>query len=477
MRKRLAAAVVVSLLSGLITSGVADAAALQPVLTAKTIGGMSAEFTVDPGPGAAEIESITYDLGIGYTMPVLGNRSITHNYLHPGTYEISAVVVDVAGNRGTARSTFATAGSGYTAFGPTRILDTRSGLGAPLRKLAPRGSLHLDVAGLPATTTAVAVNVTVANATAAGWLAAYPYGQARPNSSVVDYPAGMPVSNATVVAVNGSSLTLYNGGGAAVDVIVDITGYFEKSGENNGFDPMFVPVRLIDTRAGSRPLSAGSTMELNVETDRTPYGATAVALNVTAVAPSASGFVTVYPAGNARPNSSNLNFTAGRIVANQVIVPITRVDDDHAMIRFYSNATTHLLIDVTGYFGGTTFSHFVPVTPARVVDTRSDIGLAGPLAARSTNWARTGTAAPANLGTPDGIIASAKVVNATRAGFLGAEATFSYDPPLTSLLNFYPGTVTGNFMLGRYDIGTYFHNGSSGTIDVVADAFGYFYID
>lgn len=475
MRKRLAVPVVVSLLAGLLTTGAANAAAvLAPVLSATTVGATSAEFSVDPGPGAAEVESITYDLGDGWTIPVQGNQSRRHSYLDPGTYEVSAVVVDVAGNRATARTSYTTAGSGYAPFGPRRVLDTRTGLGAPPRKLAPRTALELNVSGIPADATAVVVNVTVTNTTTPGWLAAYPWGRPRPNSSVVDYTAGVTVSNATIVGVNGRSLNLYNGGSAGVDVVVDITGYFEKSGEDNGFGALVSPTRLLDTRAGGGPVPAGRTIEVNVDTDHGPYQPTAVALNVTAVDPATSGFVTAFPAGGARPNSSSLNFPAGRTVANLVIVPITWVDADHSTVSLYTNATTQLLVDVTGYFGDGV-AHFVPVDPTRVVDTRVDLGLAGPLAPRSLNFGETGTASPANLRIPYAVIGSAKAVNATRSGFLGAEPLHTYDPPRTSLLNFTPGTVTGNFFLHFFGIGTYFRNGSSGTVDVVADAFGYFY--
>lgn len=485
MRKRLATATVVSLLSGLLTGGVAEASVLEPVLIVTPAGAMTAELSVDPGPSAGEIESITYDSSFGFPRKVEGNASVTYSYVHPGTYDVSAVVVDVDGNRATATATYTTEGSGYAPFGPSRFLDTRTGLGAPRQKLGPRGSLDVQISGregIPPEATAVAINITVTNATAAGWVVAYPWGRPRPNSSIVDYTAGTNISNATIVGIapadiNSSGLTLYNGGAATIDVIVDVTGYFIKSGSDNGFESMIFPERLLDTRtaSGGAPLAAGATIDLNVETDEAPVEPTAAVLNVTAVSPARSGHVTAFPAGSTRPTASSLNFPAGRTVANLVIVPVTSVGDNQHMVSFHTNASTHLIVDVAGYFGSIN-NHFVPINPSRVIDTRRDLGLPGPLAPLSTNYENTGTAAPANLGSPDGIIGSAKVVNATRPGFLRAHGLHSADKQ-TSLLNFTPGTITGNVFMLHFSIGTYFHNGSPGTVDLVADVSGYFYFD
>ena len=48
-------------------------------------------------------------------------------------------------------------------------------------------------------------------------------------------------------------------------------------------------------------------------------GADGVALTLTTVEPTAAGFATVFPCGQAPPFVSNLNFVTGQIVANAVI--------------------------------------------------------------------------------------------------------------------------------------------------------------
>ncbi|MFD4245034.1 hypothetical protein ACFWP3_26120 [Streptomyces sp. NPDC058525] len=50
--------------------------------------------------------------------------------------------------------------------------------------------------------------------------------------------------------------------------------------------------------------------------------AKAVVLNVTVTDPKSDGHLTVWPSGTTRPDSSNLNWTTGRTVANLVTVPV-----------------------------------------------------------------------------------------------------------------------------------------------------------
>ena len=54
--------------------------------------------------------------------------------------------------------------------------------------------------------------------------------------------------------------------------------------------------------------------------------------------------MTVFPCGT-RPEASNLNFVAGRTVANAVLVPVSAA----GTICFYVYGTAHLLADVSGY--------------------------------------------------------------------------------------------------------------------------------
>ena len=111
-----------------------------------------------------------------------------------------------------------------------RILDTRTGLGAPQAKLAAGAALSLQVTGrggVPADgVEAVVLNVTVTGPATGGWLAAWPAGEALPLVSNLNYVARQTVPNLVVVKVGaGGAVNLYSSGGP-VDVIADVAGWF-----------------------------------------------------------------------------------------------------------------------------------------------------------------------------------------------------------------------------------------------------------
>ena len=120
-------------------------------------------------------------------------------------------------------------------------------------------------------------------------------------------------------------------------------------------------------------ISAGATFSLTVAgRGGVPgSGVGSVALNVTAVNPSGSGYITVWPAGQTQPNASNLNFVGGQTIPNMVIVPLGA----NGQISLFSSATVDLLVDVLGWFP--TGSSFTGLTPARLMDTRGGPKLNG----------------------------------------------------------------------------------------------------
>jgi hypothetical protein len=81
-----------------------------------------------------------------------------------------------------------------------------------------------------------------------------------------------------------------------------------------------------------------------------PSTATAVVLNGVAISPtSGPGFLTLNPAGTARPLTSPINSNAGRIRANNAIIPLGALLDIN-VYGLQSTGTTDMVIDVNGYF-------------------------------------------------------------------------------------------------------------------------------
>ncbi|QQQ74126.1 PKD domain-containing protein [Saccharothrix sp. 6-C] len=454
---------------------------LNPGLTVSRRGGMTVVFDADPGGSPWNIATTTFDFGDGKTETVTGEVS-QHRYDRAGTYQVRATATDAGGNTATTTTSVATLGSGYVKHGPTRFLDTRTGVGAPVQKVAPYSTVRLAVGGrhgVPADVTAVAMNLTVTGATADGYLTAHPSGQARPTASVVDFRAGGTVPGLTTVAVGGGHVDLFNGSPGSVDLIADVTGYFTKATTAEGFTPVY-PSRLLDTRDGlgtvsPRPVVAGETFTQRVAghyTGDVPGQATAALLTVTVVGPRAPGHLTVYPSGTANPQTSSLNYSAGQTITNSVIVPLGA--DGH--LDLYANATTDVVIDVIGYFARFGKSYLVPVSPIRAVDTRSGIGgPAGALPGRSNTQYTLDQGAPKLDFGPTAVTFNAKVVNPQRDGYLTASHR---DPdhfqPTAATLNFTPGAVTNNLAVTEQATAG-FYNGSDGSLDLVVDVTGYFY--
>jgi len=113
----------------------------------------------------------------------------------------------------------------FSAQVPTRILDTRNGIGS----IGPNAVLPVQVAGMggvPADARAVVVNLTATNTTAPSYLSAYPDGMTRPTVSDLNWVAGDTVPNLAIIKVGDKgSIDLYNAAGWT-DAVVDVVGWY-----------------------------------------------------------------------------------------------------------------------------------------------------------------------------------------------------------------------------------------------------------
>ncbi len=229
---------------------------------------------------------------------------------------------------------------------PSRVLDTR-------RTATPRrtGDVVLDLTGTPAAgATAVVLNVTVAQPDARGYLVAHPSGTARPATSNVNVEKGQTQANEVVVRVGSDGKVVLSLQGASAAVVADLVGVVRRPAPPGGYTALPVPVRAGDSRTGlglpKGRVRGPVTLTLP---DAVPAGATGVLLDVTATAGTAAGYVTVYPAGSAVPETSNVNFPAGLTQANEVL---SRVGAGRAVVLDVEgtrNASAALVVDVVGY--------------------------------------------------------------------------------------------------------------------------------
>jgi hypothetical protein len=260
----------------------------------------------------------------------------------------------------SAQTLAAQAGEGgqFVPLVPNRLLDTRSGVGAPTAPLQDNSSLDLQVTGrggVPATgVAAVVMNLTGTNTTAAGYLTAWPTGSPRQTTSNLNFVPDQSVPNLAVVPVGtGGKVSIYNFAGAT-DALADVVGYYTAPGvtvDGGGLFHAMAPDRFLDTRQTGGTLGTDASLGLTV-TGRAaiPAEAVGVVMNVTATNTTEPGFVTVFPAGATRPITSNLNFVPGQSVPNLVMGKIGA----GGVVSIYNFAgNTDVVVDVVGWYGPT----------------------------------------------------------------------------------------------------------------------------
>jgi uncharacterized protein YkwD len=247
---------------------------------------------------------------------------------------------------------------GMVTVSPTRILDTRSGLGGS-RRLTAGQSITLQVTGtqsvVPPDAVGVAVNITGVQAGAGMYITAYPCGGSVPTTSNLNLVSGETRANAAVVGLSSSgSLCLY--ASQPVDILIDVTGYLLRSGGDR-FTPL-APTRLVDTRdtalttvnlgTNGAQVPASQALTVPMAGQRgIPADARALTLNVTTVGATGNGFVTAFPAGSALPSSSTVNMQASQAIPNAAVSDLS----DAGALAFYASRPTHLIVDIVGYWG------------------------------------------------------------------------------------------------------------------------------
>lgn len=146
------------------------------------------------------------------------------------------------------------------------------------------------------------------------------------------------------------------------------------------FSPI-TPTRLLDTRPAGDTVdgesekgglvAANAVVELRVRNRAgVPITAPAVVLNVAAVSPAGTGFVTVWPCNEAKPLASNLNVTAGVNRANVVVAKVATSGPKVDKVCLSPSVSMHLLADASGFYSAA--GDYASLTPGRLLDTRAN---------------------------------------------------------------------------------------------------------
>lgn len=360
----------------------------------QTARGTCSGQTIPPNAMAITGNITTVESGVGYltlypsdaTLPLVANSNYGVNQVLNNVFTVGLgepdgafkifvtsttdVVVDVTGY-------YAPPGAGGLYFHPLpkpiRLLETRSGPGftgcntpgAPIQAITETTqSSHLtcDTVTIPSTAKAIVGNATVVAPVNNGYLTLFSADVTRPLVASSNYKSGQTMNAPFTVGLSPTGeFKIYSI--SMTDLVIDVLGYYSADATDiNGTGLLFTglprPVRLLDTRPGQvgctapgAVITGGSTVTQNargvcagVTIDNT---ALAIVGNATVVGPASMGYLTFWPSTAAQPEVAISNYTSGQTFNRHFIVGLGSGD---GAFKMFSLATTHLVIDVSGYF-------------------------------------------------------------------------------------------------------------------------------
>ena len=377
------------------------------------------------------------------------------------------------------------AGARYTPVNPVRVLDTGA------RGLTNGGITAIQVGrfGVPATATAVVLNLTSDRPTATNVLRAYPRGrlanaQPVPLVSHVNTAAGDSRANLVTVPVGSAGQVRVLSNGGSTRAVADLLGYYapDATSTDGGFTLASTTTRVLDTRNGTGApqgrVGPGGVVDLQVTgsggVSGVPATATAVVLTLTAVSPTVGTYLQAYPkpsTDTAPPTVSNVNLKAGTTAANQVVVKVGPT----GAVRFRNaSGDVDVVADLAGWYDPTTDGgEFRPTPPVRLLDTRSSTPLAAGAVRSVVVSGASSLAGVPSVATS--VVTNLTGVGPTRATYLTAYSGSVATPPTTSNLNLARRqTAAAHAVVELGTNGRVRVRNDAGTVDVLVDVFGWF---
>ena len=279
-----------------------------------------------PLPTASSLNHVAGDIRANLVEVALGSNESLCIYSQTGGH----FVVDLSGYF---RSS---AGSEYLPSQPARLLDTRN----------HGGRVQQAVVAVSGASSA-AFNVTATDGVLDGFVTVWPCDAPMPTASNLNYRAGETVPNLVMSKMSATGQVCFYTSTPA-HLVIDLQGKFVvAAGRVVAADPR----RALDTRVGLGhvgPLKGNPNTPGRLDlqaSGHVPANAIGAILNVTVTEATAVGWLTVYPCAEGRPTASNLNYSRGQTVANNVIAKL----DSNGEICLASLSQTHAIIDVVGW--------------------------------------------------------------------------------------------------------------------------------
>jgi hypothetical protein len=282
------------------------------------------------------------------------------------------------------------------------------------------------------------------------------------------------------------------------------------------------PGRICDTRptnlsgvsdaCSGHTLAAGGSITVDMPAAVVPSSAVAVVLSVAVTDTAGQGYITVWPAGQTMPTSSNLDYTAGQTVSNTVTVELgTDASTKAEAVSVYngppdgSGASADVVVDLEGYYISpvttTPAGEYHALVPGRLADTRcgrtpngpgSSCSTEGiPAANKSLNFLSAGGSINVQVAGEGGVpttgaeaaVLNLTVTNALGSGYVAAFPTGGANPatattPFSNQQYAFANTISTKVIvpIGANGQVSIYNGPAAGThdIDVVVDVDGYF---
>jgi Trypsin len=253
------------------------------------------------------------------------------------------VVVEVQGYYTRSSTT----GGGLVPVVPTRVVDTRIGLGGASGAIPAGGNRAFTFTGgvVPAGAAAVLVDLIVAGAAGQGWIGTF--GPGGTTHSIMDFMPGNTSHAVTAELGSDGKATFTNSNSTPVQLVMTAEGYYTASPATGAGLRTMAGVRKLDTRnVGTHaPVPANGTVDVPLGL---PSGAAAL-VNLTVVNNTAGGALHAWPLGGTEPTTSLTNYPTANTNARSGLALVNVGTDGTIRIRNVGSGTVHILVDLQGW--------------------------------------------------------------------------------------------------------------------------------
>jgi hypothetical protein len=247
---------------------------------------------------------------------------------------------------------------------PTRLFATGNGTGKNFfsptsTTVAAGGTLTVTVAGnttnglsIPSNVSAVALNVgAIAPSGVDGYVGASASSGA-PGVSQLQFHGSETYQDTIIIPVVNGKIDLYNynSSGQPIQLVGDLSGYFTSDATGQYYHALDT-TRILDTRQASA-IPANGSLTVPVPAGITVLNPTLI-INVTALTPSAAGYLKANPLGQSGGGAGILDFTTNQEMASLALTATATTSTNPKSSLVISNvcaAATGILIDNNGYF-------------------------------------------------------------------------------------------------------------------------------